>query len=311
MPLEATMIVVDNSESSRNGDYVPSRWEAQTDAANLIFHSKTQSNPESAVGLMSSAGSGPQVLTTLTTNPGQILDGLHRTKVGGASHLATGVQIASLALKHRQNKSQRQRIILFTCSPIPDSTSSLTKLAKKMKKNNTSIDIVAFGDLSEDTVAKLTAFNDAVKGGEGSTLLTIPPGPNLLSDAVVSSAILAGEGGMGQAAAAAAAREGGAAGGEFDEFGIDPSVDPELALALRMSLEEDRARQERERKATEEAEGKTALESVPEGQEGESKPLLDEEGKPAGESSGDAGASGISSATKKEEKKGDDDKMEE
>lgn len=87
---------VDNSESSRNGDYVPSRWEAQVDAANLIFHSKTQANPESSVGLMSMGGSGPEVLTTLTTNPGKVLDGLHRTKVKGESHLYTGIMIASV-----------------------------------------------------------------------------------------------------------------------------------------------------------------------------------------------------------------------
>jgi hypothetical protein len=90
---------VDNSESSRNGDYVPSRWEAQTDAANLIFHSKTQANPESSVGLMSMGGSGPEVLTTLTTNPGKILDGLHRTKIGGQSHLYTGIMIASVSIQ--------------------------------------------------------------------------------------------------------------------------------------------------------------------------------------------------------------------
>ena len=53
---EATMIVVDNSESSRNGDYVPSRWDAQADAANLIFQYKTQANPESSVGLMTMGG---------------------------------------------------------------------------------------------------------------------------------------------------------------------------------------------------------------------------------------------------------------
>jgi len=93
---------VDNSESSRNGDYVPSRWEAQTDAANLIFHSKTQANPESSVGLMSMGGSGPEVLTTLTTNPGKILDGLHRTKIGGESHLYTGIMIASVCNHMKQ-----------------------------------------------------------------------------------------------------------------------------------------------------------------------------------------------------------------
>lgn len=88
---------MDNSESSRNGDYVPSRWEAQVDAVNLIFQSKTQANPESSVGLMSMGGSGPEVLTTLTTNPGKILDGLHRTKVKGQSHLYTGIMIAAVS----------------------------------------------------------------------------------------------------------------------------------------------------------------------------------------------------------------------
>lgn len=87
---------VDNSESSRNGDYVPSRWEAQTDAANLIFQYKSQANPESSVGLMSMGGNGPEVLTTLTTNPGKILDGLHRTKIRGQSHFHTAIMIASV-----------------------------------------------------------------------------------------------------------------------------------------------------------------------------------------------------------------------
>lgn len=98
MPLQAVMIVVDNSESARNGDYQPSRIEAQSDAVNIIFDSITQSNPESSVGLMSMGGKGPEVLTTLTTERGKLLDGLYRTKkkVSGSSHLATGIQIASV-----------------------------------------------------------------------------------------------------------------------------------------------------------------------------------------------------------------------
>ncbi len=283
---------MDNSEASRNGDYLPSRWEAQTDAANLIFHSKTQSNPESSVGLMSMGGpSGPEVLTTLTTNPGKILDGLHRTKVKGDSNLYTGIMIASLALKHRQNKSQRQRIIAFVCSPIKDSEATLVKLAKRMKKNNTSIDIVAFGDLSDENIGKLQAFNEQVKGGDGSHLEIVPPGPNLLSDTIVASPILAGEGGAGAAAAGAGAGgDGGAGTGDF-EFGVDPSQDPELALVLRMSMQEEQERQAREQRARDEAEGKTNLESVPEeGKEGEAsetQPLLqNQEG--SGSGSGDS-----------------------
>lgn len=155
-----------------------------------------------------------------------------------------------------------------------------------MKKNNVSIDVVAFGDLNDDTTSKLQAFNEAVNGGEGSHLELVHPGPNLLSDIIVGSPILAGEtGGMGGRAAASGG-EGGAAGetgGSF-EFGVDPSMDPELALALRMSMEEENARQERDRKTTDAQEGKTQLESVPEGGEAESQPLLDKSGEPSGSS---------------------------
>jgi 26S proteasome regulatory subunit N10 len=98
MPLEAVMIIADNSESSRNGDYQPTRFDAQADAINILFDSITQGNPESSVGLMSMGGKGPEVLSTLTTERGKILDGLHRTKkkISGKSHLATGIQIASV-----------------------------------------------------------------------------------------------------------------------------------------------------------------------------------------------------------------------
>lgn len=76
--------------------YRPSRWEAQSDAVNMIFSVKTQANPESSVGLMSMGGKGPEVLVTLTTDFGKILDGMHRTKIRGGTHLATGIQIAGV-----------------------------------------------------------------------------------------------------------------------------------------------------------------------------------------------------------------------
>jgi 26S proteasome regulatory subunit N10 len=99
MPLEACMIIVDSSESARNGDFAPTRFDAQQDAVNIIFDSITNGNPESSVGLMSMGGKGPEVLSTLTTERGKLLEGLHRTKkkIAGASHLATGIQIASVS----------------------------------------------------------------------------------------------------------------------------------------------------------------------------------------------------------------------
>ncbi|KAI9367543.1 hypothetical protein BJX61DRAFT_537975 [Aspergillus egyptiacus] len=256
MSLEATMVIVDNSESSRNGDYTSTRWQAQIDAVSVIHTAKMRAHPQSAVGLMSMGGKGPEVLTTFTPDFGGILSGLHRTKIHGTAHFCSSIQVAGLALKHRSEKSQRQRIIVFSCSPIEEDEKTLVKLAKKMKKNNVSIDVIAFGDLESDQTKKLEAFVENVKGGDGSNLAIIPPGPNLLSEELQATPILGGEAGTGGMA------DGGDAGG----FDLDAAAenDPELAFALRLSLEEEKNRQEKEKREREEQERTANLEGIPE-----------------------------------------------
>jgi 26S proteasome regulatory subunit N10 len=176
----------------------------------------------------------------------------------------------------------------------------LIKLAKKMKKGGVAIDFVAFGELDDDITKKLTAFNENVKSGDGSHLAIIPPGPGLLSDQIVTSLILNGDGSSGGAGVGGGA-EGGDGGGF--EFGIDPSVDPELALALRMSMEEEKARVEKQNKEKAEADAKAALpqikeEEVKEGEE-DAQPLLNKDGE----------ASGSGSKEEKDDKTDDADKM--
>ena len=196
-----------------------------------------------------------------------------------------------MALKHRQNKSQKQRIIIFNRSPVEEDEKNLVKLAKKMKKTNISIDIVAFGELSDETLKKLRAFNENSQSAEGSHLEVVQPSGNLLSDALITTPILGGDGSSGGAGAGSSGGDAGGSGGNDFEFGVDPSVDPELALALRMSFEEEKARQEKDRKAKEAAEGKTELEGIAEGDE--KQPLLGDQGEGSGS----------------KDKKDDDDKM--
>ncbi|KAK5941424.1 proteasome regulatory particle base subunit rpn10 [Knufia obscura] len=274
MPLEATMICVDNSEASRNGDYLPTRFQAQSEAVSLIFNAKTQANPESAVGLLSMAGTSPQVLNTPTTNFGAVLAGLHETKIKGSIRLGTAISVAMLALKHRANKSQRQRVIVLTCSEIDskdgnDSEKELIKLAKKCKKNNVSVDFVAFGDATgSETRDVLEKFVEAVGGSgsnEGNYLAVIPPGPGLLSDSLVTTPIV--NSGAPQEGGMEGVESTGGAGQNNFEFGIDPATDPELAMALRMSMEEEQNRLERERRQREES-----------GQNGERMETITEEG---------------------------------
>eukprot|EP01018_Ginkgo_biloba_P034633 Gb_09279 [translate_table: standard] len=272
MVLEATMICIDNSEWMRNGDYSPTRLQAQADAVNLICGAKTQSNPENTVGVITTAGKGVRVLVTPTSDFGKILASMHGLEVGGESNLTSGVQIAQLALKHRQNKKQQQRIIVFAGSPIKTDKKILEVIGKKLKKNNVALDVVDFGEDDDGKPEKLEALLASVNSNDNSHIVHVPAGPNVLTDVLISSSIFTGDGEAGSgfavaaaagAAAAAAAAAGGAGG--FD-FGVDPNLDPELALALRVSMEEERARQEAAAKrAAEDASAKSANEEQEQG----------------------------------------------
>lgn len=233
MVLESTMVCVDNSDYMRNGDFLPTRLQAQQDAVNLVCHSKTRSNPENNVGLLTLANT--EVLATLTSDSGGILTKLHAVQPQGNINFITGVRVAHLALKHRQGKNHRMRIIVFVGSPIEEEEKELVRLSKRLKKEKVNVDIINFGEETINT-DKLTSFVNTLNGKEGTSshLVTVPPGP-ILSDALLSSPVIVGEDGTGAV--------GLSSGGMFD---IDPNEDPELALALRVSMEEQRARQEEE-----------------------------------------------------------------
>lgn len=111
------MCSVDNSDFMRNGDFVPTRLQAQQDAVNLVCHSKTRSNPENNVGLITLAKYDSdvllvlwknsmhvkhkslylfsvEVLATLTSDVGRILSKLHQVQPNGKLCLITGIRIA-------------------------------------------------------------------------------------------------------------------------------------------------------------------------------------------------------------------------
>lgn len=240
MPLEAVMICIDNSDYTRNGDYMPTRFESQADAVNLVCGAKTNQNPENSVGLLTSAGDRVEVMITPTSDLGRMITELAKIKVGGSADILRAIQTAQLALKHRQNKNQKQRIIAFVGSPIGASEKELETLGKNLKKNNVSLDIVSFGEV-EENAPKLEKLLAAVNSNDTSHILEVPVGPKLLSDVLLSSAIVNpdGEAGVG----------GGGGGEQGFEFGINPNDDPELALALRISMEEERARQQQRQAA--------------------------------------------------------------
>ncbi|KAH8419515.1 hypothetical protein KR222_003609, partial [Zaprionus bogoriensis] len=227
----------DNSDYQRNGDYFPTRLNVQKDGINLVCLTKLRSNPENNVGLMTLSNT-VEVLATLTSDVGRIFSKMHLIQPKGEINLLTGIRIAHLVLKHRQGKNHKMRIVVFVGSPINNEEGELVKQAKRLKKEKVNVDIVSFGDHGNN-IETLTAFINALNGkdGTGSHLVSVPRG-SALSDALLSSPIIQGEDGMGAAGL----------GGAVFEFGVDPNEDPELALALRVSMEEQRQRQESEQR---------------------------------------------------------------
>lgn len=211
------MICLDNSDYTRNGDYMPTRFDSQSDAANLLCGAKTNQNPENAVGILAAAGDRIEVMVTPTSDLGRLVTELNKVQIGGNADLLRAIQTAQLALKHRQNKKQKQRIIAFVGSPVSASDKELEALGKNLKKNSVALDLVSFGEV-EENAPKLEKLMNALNSNDTSHLLEAPVGPKLLSDVLLASPIINPEGEAG----------GSGDGGAGFEFGINPNEDPEL-----------------------------------------------------------------------------------
>lgn len=223
------MICVDNSEWMRNGDLVPTRLQCQQEAVNLVMQCKLRANPESGVGLLSMADQ-VEVLSTMTREERKLFIKLHEVQIKGNAQLINAIKVAHLALRHRQNRAQKMRIVMFVGSPIEGiDKAEFTKLAKKLKKEKINVDFICFGEAISEENQLLSEFVDTLNGKDNQTsnILVVSGGSKLI-EALVTSPICQGEGGNMMIGA----------NGEFEN-----EEDPELMLALRVSLEEQRQRQ--------------------------------------------------------------------
>lgn len=191
-------------------------------------------------------------LPILTPDTNKLLTGFAKLDMQGENNNFTcSLLQAHLALKHRISKNHKQRIIIMLCSPLQETEPELVKVAKKLKKENVAVDVINFGE-DEVNVERLGKFIEILNGKNADPntvnchLVNVPSG-NSVNDAVRFSPI------CGQTQPTSTGISGGTAQG-MDLGGDDwmdnaDEMDPELALALRVSLEESRARQQQENAA--------------------------------------------------------------
>ncbi|XP_049849199.1 uncharacterized protein LOC126318224 [Schistocerca gregaria] len=191
MSNEACIIIIDNSELSRNSDFTPTRFQAQVDAITLISRNKTAANPENVVGLVDTTGPTCHMSLVTDRNIGKLLSNLHKIKIKGETNFLGSVKVAQLALKYRQNKRQDQRIVAFIGSPVSEPESELKLFAMKLKRNGIKVDVVSFGEYGANA-EKLRAFVDEVDNGGNSHYVEIlGNGSASLTEALANTQVFA------------------------------------------------------------------------------------------------------------------------
>ena len=214
---ESCIVILDNSEHMRNGDYLPTRLEAQRDAARWLVSDITMNSPESTVGIIA----GINVLVSNTNNAGQLFQAIKNcSRYSKTNELETSLQVACMALKHRRSKAGSQRIVVFCGSPTADE-SNFARVRKQIRKNGIALQIVVLGD--EPNLELLqTLLNEG-----HDNIVKLPKG-------VVPSEFLA---------TATTFTRGTYASDGINDY-TDSMMDPDLAMALQVSLQEERTRQE-------------------------------------------------------------------
>jgi 26S proteasome regulatory subunit N10 len=209
----------------------------------VFANDRTNSNPESTVGVLTMAGHGVDMIVSPTEEIGRIMAAFAIVSMSGKVNLSASVQIAQLALKHRKNKNGGQRIVVFIGSPVAEEAPALVKVGKLLKKNNVAVDVISLGEF-EGNAEKLQEFVTAANGSEdNSHFMAVAPGV-VPADAILSSPLvyMGRTYGSSTGAVGGDGADAGGAGNTFEEYGgIDPSMDPELAMAIRVSMEEMRS----------------------------------------------------------------------
>ena len=232
MVLEATILCLDNSDWTRNGDYFPSRFQTQIDAGNLIIENLCESNPENSLGILTMAGKRVETIVTLTNDESRLLEAMSNISLNGECDIVSALRISILCLKHRINKNQKQRIILFIGSPVNSKKENLIQIGKNLKKYNVALDIISFGNVDENREL-LDILLKEVNNSNNSSLLEVPIGSYIM-DTLLNSHIM-GMCQMGNDQPGMA--EMGGAPGNNQPIGLS-QFERDMNMALQMSLQE-------------------------------------------------------------------------
>lgn len=221
---QAIVFLVDNSQTSINGDFYPNRLFAQTLAVERLVQYYLRCNKTTQVALGTLAQDEFGIVASLSRDGknDKIFQRLHTIQRGKNVQLFDGIKSSFLAL-HRALPGTEKHIIIFLSSPCELSDFQISNIVAKAHQEFVEIDVVIFGEdvTNIETFQTLITLQDPSITGHQAILLQIPSS----SQYILADELLASPLGPGSDQSRTIET-------------IDPNAEPELAQALQMSLQE-------------------------------------------------------------------------
>ena len=107
------MVILDNSNYSINGDYPPTRWISQIDAAGILIQTKMEQSQETAMGIALSGGKQVEIICTPCNDLSKVSSFLYGIKLSGLQKLSNVSFTPLRHFKPRHSRSNTEPIPIF------------------------------------------------------------------------------------------------------------------------------------------------------------------------------------------------------
>lgn len=223
---QAIIIFIDNSDSSIDGDFRPTRLEAQKNAVEAMCGFFRTENKQSVFGFGSMSNEDFGIKTSFTEDTIKVHKDLEFVKPGGTIQLEKAIRSGLLAMKQRPKEVPNQTLIFFVSSQHDLTNENAELLANLANRCGASLNIFVFGDqpIDEEPLKLLIE-----KKGADSHYNRIPIGTTTLADIAIKTY-------CNNFQTSPTAQTG------FDPSTYDPTQfedDPQLREALQLSLQDD------------------------------------------------------------------------
>lgn len=211
----AVIFLIDNSDTSMNGDFHPNRLEAQRNAVIKLDNHYRKKTSKIQIGIGTLGKNCAGICASLTSDQTKIFDAVNKVQRGGCVKLMKGIRSAFLAHRHSDQEIRNHSVIVFIGSKHNLNQEDVNELTRIANSQQISVSIVAFGDDVNDLLL-LQSFVQNLQT-QPSHFIHAPSGSLILSDIVLRSPL-----GPGDTLA-------------------NPSMeeDPEFAYAVKLSMNDD------------------------------------------------------------------------